>query len=109
MDKIVFCSGFIYFKLIEMLKDKTPNIAIARIEELAPFPMSHTQDLLQKFGKDKTVIWLQDENMNSGAFQWALPHLQRAMRRLNYKSTDVQYIGKPSLHTIAYGSSWGYK
>lgn len=62
------CSGFVYFKLRELIKDKNVNIAIGRLEELAPFPMSQTQDLLSKYGKDKRIIWVQDENMNSGAY-----------------------------------------
>jgi len=32
------------------------------------------------------------------------------MRRLSYKNSfEVKYLGKPSLHTIAQGSSNGYK
>ena len=53
VETLIFCSGFIYFKLMNMLGTTKPKVAIARVEELAPFPMKNTQDLLQKYPKSK--------------------------------------------------------
>lgn len=106
---VVFCSGFIYHKLMAQLDGARPDILVARVEELAPFPMQQVQSVLTKYGSNKKVVWLQDESMNAGAYQWALPHIQRAMRREGYSNQDVKYIGRDSVHTISVGNAHGFK
>lgn len=68
VETLIFCSGFIYFKMLKIIGDSKPKIAIARVEELAPFPLQHTQSLLKSHPWAKKIVWVQDENLNSGGF-----------------------------------------
>ncbi|KAJ0389081.1 hypothetical protein ATCC90586_012076 [Pythium insidiosum] len=52
VKKVMFCSGKFYYDLVrersKRLGDKAEEIAIIRIEELAPFPFKHVVAELQK-------------------------------------------------------------
>jgi len=63
-----------------MIGTQKPKVVLVRVEELAPFPMKETEEVLSKY-QNKPVYWVQDENINSGAFQWVVPHLQKVMRK----------------------------
>ncbi|MBK8956265.1 MAG: 2-oxoglutarate dehydrogenase E1 component [Saprospiraceae bacterium] len=69
-DKIVLCSGQIYYDLADH-RDSTnqKNIGIARVEQLYPFPKFQISKLLRRFPKAK-YIWCQEEPMNMGAAQF---------------------------------------
>ncbi|HBF47539.1 MAG TPA: hypothetical protein DDW91_14215, partial [Shewanella frigidimarina] len=39
VDRVVFCSGKVYFELLEKRrKENVTNVAIVRVEQLYPFP-----------------------------------------------------------------------
>ena len=70
-DKVIVCSGKVYFDIHQILDkaDLHHKIKVIRVEELAPFPYdlinSEIQDSLDH-GAD--VYWVQEESMNEGAF-----------------------------------------
>jgi len=68
VDKLVFCSGKLYYELLErrekLADDRT---ALVRIEQLYPFPEKAFAEVLKRYSKAKKRIWAQEEPANMGA------------------------------------------
>ncbi|MDI9337114.1 MAG: 2-oxoglutarate dehydrogenase E1 component [Alphaproteobacteria bacterium] len=80
VDKILLCSGKIYFDLYEQQKkDNIRNVAIIRIEQIYPLPIQQLKDIFQKYPKyDKRQIkfyWVQEEPLNMGAALFLIMNL----------------------------------
>ncbi|MCA0382724.1 MAG: 2-oxoglutarate dehydrogenase E1 component [Bacteroidetes bacterium] len=67
VKKVLFCSGKIYFELLEKQQAEGRNdVAVVRLEQIYPLP--HKQlDALHKKYKNATWYWVQEEPMNMGA------------------------------------------
>ncbi len=103
VKKIVFCTGKIYYDLIEA-KEKAgaENIAIVRLEQLYPFPMKQIKTILDKYKAATEYIWAQEEPENMGA--WA--HIMRMFTK--YPETEnikIKYIGRSENASPATGFS----
>ncbi|MES2682548.1 MAG: 2-oxoglutarate dehydrogenase E1 component, partial [Pseudomonadota bacterium] len=69
VTRIVFCSGKVYFDLVQARqKAEQTNVAIVRIEQLYPFPRDDYQAALAAFPKATEVVWTQEEPENQGAW-----------------------------------------
>jgi 2-oxoglutarate dehydrogenase E1 component len=67
--RLLLCSGKVYYDLAkkrEELQDDT--VAIARVEQLYPFPHKALANELKKFPNLQEVVWCQDEPQNQGAW-----------------------------------------
>ncbi|MES2140762.1 MAG: 2-oxoglutarate dehydrogenase E1 component [Bacteroidota bacterium] len=86
VKKIAFCSGKIYYDLIEAKqKENNEDLAIVRIEQLYPLPTRQLQEIVSKYKNATEYLWVQEEPENMGA--WA--YMLRAFREVNFK-----YIGR---------------
>jgi 2-oxoglutarate dehydrogenase complex dehydrogenase (E1) component-like enzyme len=47
--------------------------------------------------------------MNEGAFQFSKLHIDRALKKLKLKQSEMAYIGRPAQHSFATGASIDYK
>jgi len=80
VKKVLFCSGKIYFDLMEKkLKDARNDIALVRVEQIYPLPEQQLLELHRKYGK-ATWFWVQEEPLNMGA-AW---FLQMNLRSFSY-------------------------
>lgn len=80
IKKVLFCSGKIYFDLLEKLhKEKRIEIALIRMEQIFPLPVKQLEALVQKYGK-ATWFWVQEEPLNMGAASF----LQTNLRSINF-------------------------
>jgi 2-oxoglutarate dehydrogenase E1 component len=71
VDKILLCSGKIYYELEEeRARLGQKNIAIVRLEQLYPFPESQFKDALALYSDAKSVSWVQEEPENMGAWHY---------------------------------------
>ena len=69
--RLLFCSGKVYYDLLEARrKNEIKNIAIARIEQLFPFPMDKVKYLLSRYENLREVIWVQEEPKNQGSWYY---------------------------------------
>lgn len=97
--KLVFTSGKIYYDLEARLGEmKKPNVRVIRIEQLYPFPESD----IKKAIKDLPVedcIWLQEEPLNMGAWQYIAPYIT------DHLELDLDYAGRGASATPATGSA----
>ncbi|MCC9136872.1 2-oxoglutarate dehydrogenase E1 component [Pontibacter silvestris] len=72
VKKVLLCTGKIYFDLLEeQQNNKRNDVAIIRMEQLAPFPKVQLEAELQKYNNAK-IYWVQEEPENMGAWTYIL-------------------------------------
>ena len=104
VTRVVFCSGKIYYELVAARHErKISHVAIARLEQLYPFPQESFQEELAKYPKATEVVWCQDEPRNQGAWYWiaSRQHLSRSL-------SDKQHlllVSRPASASPAVGYS----
>ncbi len=65
--RLVFCSGKIYYDLLEQKEQyDARDIAVVRIEQLHPFPMEIVKNILSKYKNVLLHLWVQEEPENMG-------------------------------------------
>ena len=80
VQRVLACSGKVYFDLARARRErKIGNIAIARIEQIYPFPHDDFARELARFPNAKEVIWVQEEPKNQGAWYWIQHYLSDRM------------------------------
>ena len=62
------------------------------------------EDILSKLPKNANIYWVQEENINGGAFYFVERRIARVMRKFNINS-DVQYVGRRAISSTAVGSA----
>ncbi len=72
VSKILFCSGKIYYDLAErQQKDQRKDVAIVRLEQLYPLPITEIEAVLDRYPNAMTC-WVQEEPANMGAWSYML-------------------------------------
>ena len=69
VKKLIFCSGKIYYDIKEEIKksNKDYEIAVARVEQICPFPFDRVQQEVEKF-PNANIFWAQEEHKNAVSF-----------------------------------------
>ena len=94
VKKVVFCSGKLYYDILEaQKKQEQKTTAVLRIEQLYPFPETQVIEFLKKYNT-KNIFWAQEEPQNMGA--WS--HIQTFQSNLGLK-----YIGRKPAASPATG------
>jgi 2-oxoglutarate dehydrogenase E1 component len=100
VDRLVFCSGKVYYDLLETRRNLgLENVAILRIEQLYPFPATRYREELARYPKAKTIVWCQDEPRNQGAWYHTMHHLREPLE----PKREVLYAGRPASASPAVG------
>ncbi len=80
VKRIIFCSGKVYYDLLEQLTAENNNsIALSRVEQLYPFPRNALTSQIDSYPNAKEVIWCQEEPINQGAWFQIRHHLQHCI------------------------------
>jgi 2-oxoglutarate dehydrogenase E1 component len=89
--RIVYCSGKVYFDLIEARRAKgSTDVALVRIEQLYPFPAAEYAASLAKYPGAREIVWCQEEPQNQGPWYQIRHQLQRPLR----DGQQVFYAGR---------------
>ncbi len=77
VDKLVFCSGKLYYELLEEREKRNDSkTALVRIEQLYPFPEKQFRAVLKRYENAKKIVWAQEEPQNMGARSFILLRLR---------------------------------
>jgi 2-oxoglutarate dehydrogenase E1 component len=78
--RLVFCSGKVYYDLLEAREvHGIDDIAIIRIEQLYPFPIDQYAELIGQYAHVEEIIWCQEEPLNQGAWYQIKHRLQEPL------------------------------
>jgi 2-oxoglutarate dehydrogenase E1 component len=97
VQRLVFCTGKIYYDLVAA-GERSPKIAIVRIEELAPWPRE-VSEIVDLYPNVEEVVWAQEEPKNMGAWTYVQPRLRASIGTV----TTLRYIGRPERSSPAEG------
>ncbi|MCB1309635.1 MAG: 2-oxoglutarate dehydrogenase E1 component, partial [Leptospiraceae bacterium] len=71
ITRLLFCSGKIYYDLRKFREEQgVENVAIARMEQIYPYPLEQVADVMQLYPQLKEVFWVQEEPRNQGAWDF---------------------------------------
>lgn len=108
VKKVLVCSGQIYFDLLEhRQKEKIQDVAIIRMEQLAPFPYNTFERVIKNYPRDAKVFWVSEEHRNFGAFDFMAPRINIILKEQGFQPID--YAGRPISATSATGSGKAHK
>ncbi len=101
--RLILCSGKVYYDLTEEWKQSGPRpkeLAVARIEELYPFPADEIGRILAGYPNLEEVVWLQEEPRNMGAWLFVAPRLRDVLD----SRLPLHYVGRTRRASPAEGS-----
>jgi len=103
IDRILCCSGQVYYNLLEERAKRglQDRIAIIRLEQLYPFPKAHLQDLIARYAHVKDWRWVQNEPHNQGAWRFLWIRLKRLLAVID---SQLDCVSRPSAASPAAGS-----
>ncbi len=98
--RVVFCSGKVYFDLLQARRTEAlAGVAVVRIEQLYPFPAVEYAAVLARYPNAIDLIWCQEEPQNQGAwFQ-----IRHRLQEFAGEERVVHYAGRASASAPATG------
>jgi len=101
VQRVVFCSGKVYFDLLKQRRaEALRHIALVRLEQLYPFPVEEYQAVLARYAGAVDIVWCQEEPQNQGAWYQIRHRLQDLAG-----SRSVYYAGRAASAAPATGLS----
>jgi 2-oxoglutarate dehydrogenase E1 component len=89
VTRLVFCSGKVYYDIAgHELRSDASNVAVARVEQLYPFPVDEYAAVVGAYPNVEEIVWAQEEPQNMGAWR-TLRH------RLEAPGVSLRYVGRP--------------
>jgi 2-oxoglutarate dehydrogenase E1 component len=102
VTRLVLCGGKVAVDLeASDQREAATNVAVARVEQLAPFQNSALRAVIGQYPNLTEISWLQEEPRNMGAWSYMEPRL----RELTGGTMPIDYIGRPERASPAEGSA----
>src|SRR5438270_2073990 len=99
MKRVIFCSGKVYYDLLNYgTENKIDNAAIIRVEQLYPLVEKKLRAATKDFQKTTKIIWCQEEPQNMGSWNFIEPRLREIFGR------EIAYAGRDSGASPAVGA-----
>ncbi len=100
IERLVICSGKVYYDLINHLKDnENDKVGVSRLEQFYPFPNKDISKALKDYKNVKEVVWCQEEPKNMGAWTFVAPRLQNLLG----DDIKLRYAGRQASASPAAG------
>jgi len=91
-ERLVLCTGKVYYDIVgHEARDETENVAVARLEQLYPFPVGAYDELLSHYPNLSEVVWTQEEPQNMGAWRAIRHRLEEGLPA----EVELRYCGRP--------------
>ncbi|XP_063934052.1 2-oxoglutarate dehydrogenase-like, mitochondrial [Zophobas morio] len=103
--KVIFCTGKVKYTLMEARKEAglENEIAIASVEQIAPFPFDLVKQQVEKF-PSASIVWCQEEPKNMGAWSYVKPRIWTSLKNSStHKDCHPTYVGRPPSAATATG------
>ncbi|HVM56250.1 MAG TPA: 2-oxoglutarate dehydrogenase E1 component [Gaiellaceae bacterium] len=92
VTRLVLCQGKVYYDIVGH-EDRAAAgwVAVARLEQLYPFPVEQAAALLRGYPSLREVVWVQEEPQNMGAWRAIRHRLEEAKP----DGVPLLYVGRP--------------
>ncbi|VDP23223.1 unnamed protein product [Soboliphyme baturini] len=103
VKRLIFCSGKVYYDLVKeraTLKEDD-QVAIARLEQICPFPYDLVQKETAKY-PNAELVWAQEEHKNMGAWLYVHPRISTLLKN----DRNVRYAGRSPSASPATGNKF---
>merc|ERR1712137_578767 len=93
--KLLLCTGKVYYDLEKERESRRESnngkddVAIIRVEQIAPFPYDLVKEHADKYSNAK-LVWVQEEPMNQGSWFYTAPRIETAVGG----RTRPEYVGR---------------
>ncbi len=92
--RLVLCSGKIYYDIVgHNARAGAEAVAIARLEQLYPFPVDAVAELIAGLPLLEEIVWAQEEPQNMGAWR-SIRHRLEDAARPSTQVTGIAYVGR---------------
>ena len=92
VDRLVFCSGKVYYDLLEARRAaEIHNVALVRLEQLYPFPYDAMNEVVKTYPNVKSIVWCQEEPRNQGAWRSNRHRIERVLPQI---AKEVEFAGR---------------
>jgi 2-oxoglutarate decarboxylase len=106
--RMLLTSGKLYYELAaRKAKDSRDDVAIVRIEQLAPLPRTRLREMLDHYPNVSQYFWVQEEPANQGAwprFGLELPELfpekLTGIKRISRRAMSAPSSGSSKVHAV---------
>src|SRR4029079_2223932 len=90
--RLVLCSGKVYYDIAgHELRAGAEAVAVARIEQLYPFPIDAAKALVATYPHLEEVVWAQAEPQNMGAWR----SIRHRLEESKSGTVPLRYVGRP--------------
>jgi 2-oxoglutarate dehydrogenase E1 component len=91
VSRLVLCQGKVYYDIAGHGESTgAGDVAVARIEQLYPFPVEQAAALVRSYPNLRAVVWAQEEPQNMGAWRALRHRLEEAT-----PGVPLSYVGRP--------------
>jgi 2-oxoglutarate dehydrogenase E1 component len=97
VTRLVFTTGKLYYELVA--EGKPNHIAVARVEELYPWPHEEVSKAVDAYPNVVEIVWAQEEPKNMGAWSFVAPRLRASAGN----ALIIRYVGRPERASPAEG------
>jgi 2-oxoglutarate dehydrogenase E1 component len=93
VERLVLCSGKLYYDIVgHDLHEAAAGVAVARLEQLYPFPVEAVEALLRRYPRLDEVVWAQEEPQNMGPWRSIRHRLEQTVRASTARG--LHYVGR---------------
>jgi 2-oxoglutarate dehydrogenase E1 component len=93
VTRLVVCSGKVYYDIAgHEARAGATGVAVARLEQLYPFPVDAYAQLIAVYPKLREVVWAQEEPQNMGAWRTIRHRLEAPLKEAGI---PLSYAGRP--------------
>ncbi len=106
--RMLLCSGKLYYELAaRKKKDQRDDVAIVRVEQLAPLPRRRLAETLDRYPNVEQYFWVQEEPANQGAWPTfgltlpeVLPEKLTGITRISRRAMSAPSSGSSKVHAV---------
>ncbi len=102
--RVLVCTGKVYYDLLaERQRSGRTDVALVRLERLAPLPVEELVEALAAYPGDAELVFVQEEPANQGAWPFVALNLHehldgRPLRRVSRKAASSPAVGTHKVH-----------
>ncbi|MGE2736722.1 multifunctional oxoglutarate decarboxylase/oxoglutarate dehydrogenase thiamine pyrophosphate-binding subunit/dihydrolipoyllysine-residue succinyltransferase subunit [Mycolicibacterium vaccae] len=108
VKRVLLTSGKLYYELAaRKKKDERDDVAIVRLEQLAPLPKRRLAETIDRYPNAKERFWVQEEPANQGAWPTlgltlpeVLPDHFTGIKRISRRAMSAPSSGSSKVHAV---------